>query len=226
VPKSILEIRALVKTKIAEGVLPPIHAGNYPVDHGRGRRCDCCEQMIAEYEFQTDVDLTGTVTLHFHLRCFGVWQAEVDKLGQIVDITDSRAFFRPVGAASLGEAVGMVSSAIVYARENAASRLLVNLSALRGFAPPTIVQRYGLAAKWAAAARGRLRLAVVAKDEMIHPQKVGITFAATAGLVSDVFVSEAEALAWLETRTWLDTAGILDCARRTIRWHPPCEGPV
>jgi hypothetical protein len=201
VAKSIVEIIALVKTKIADGALPAIRAENPRVHQGRGRRCDCCEQMIGEYESQTDVDLSGTVTIHFHLRCFGIWQAEVEKLGQIVGITESRAFFRPVGTVSFGEAVNMVSNAIVYARENAACRLLVNVAALRGFGPPTIVERYSLATKWAAAASGRLRLAVVAPEDLIHPQRVGITFAASAGLVSNVFVSETDAIAWLDAAT-------------------------
>jgi hypothetical protein len=199
VAKSIVEIIALVKTKIAHCALPALRADNPSVHQGCGRRCDCCEQMIGQYDSQTDVDLGGTVTIHFHLRCFSIWQAEVEKLGQIIDIAESRAFFRPVGSVSFGEAVDMVSNAIVYARENAASRLLVNVAALRGFGPPTIVERYSLATKWAAAASGRLRLAVVAPEEMIHPQRVGITFAATAGLVSNVFVSETDAVAWLDT---------------------------
>ena len=197
-PKSILEIMALVKTKIATGVLPPIRAGNRFVGSGRSGRCDCCEQTIAEYESQRTVDLAGTVTLHLHLRCFSVWQAEVEKFGMIMDVTESRASYRPIGTVSLATAVDMVSEAIVYARVNA-SRLMVNVSALRGFAPPTIDERYGLAERWAAAANGRLRLAVVAPAKMIHPQKVGITFAATRGLVSGVFVSEAEAIAWLDS---------------------------
>ena len=196
-PKSILEIMALVKMKIATGVLPPIRARNFFVGHGRGERCDCCGQPIAEYESQRTVDLAGTVTLHLHHRCFGVWQAEVEKFGMLIDVTEGRASYRPSGTVSLPKAVDMVAEAIVYARENAASGLMVNVSALRGFAPPSIDERYGLAERWAAAANGSLRLAVVAPPMMIHPQKVGITFAATRGLVSGVFVAEAEAIAWL-----------------------------
>ena len=161
------------------------------------RHLDTCP-IRKQLEHQRTVDLAGTVTLHLHLRCFGVWQAEVEKLGMIIDVTESRASYRPIGTVSLATAVDMVSEAIVYARGNA-SRLMVNVSALRGFAPPTIDERYGLAERWAAAANGRLRLAVVATAKMIHPQKVGITFAATHGLVSGVFVSEAEAIAWLDS---------------------------
>ena len=57
--------------------------------------------MIGQYDPQTDVDLGGTVTIHCHLRCFSIWQVEVEKLGQIIDITERRTFFRPVGAVSL-----------------------------------------------------------------------------------------------------------------------------
>ena len=114
------------------------------------------------------------------------------------EITEGRAFYRPVGTVSLRETVDMVADAIVCARKKAASTLLVNVSALSGFAPPNIVERYVLVEKWAAAASGRVQLAVVAPAEMIHPKKFGVVVAASRGLVADIFVSEAEARAWLD----------------------------
>lgn len=41
-------------------------------------------------------------------------------------------------------------------------------------------------------------LAMVARPEMIDPERFGVTFAANRGLVGGVFVSEAEAVAWLD----------------------------
>ena len=61
-PKSILELMALIKVKLADGVIPPIHADTFSVHHGRGGRCDCCGDTIAEHQFQTDVVLAGTVS--------------------------------------------------------------------------------------------------------------------------------------------------------------------
>ena len=122
------------------------------------------------------------------------------------EITGGRAFYRPVGTVSLGEAVDMVCSAIAYARAKAASTLLANITALSGFAPPNTGERYILIEKWAAAAGTRVRLAVVASADMIHPHKLGATVAGTRGLLANIFVSEAEALAWLDSSMIQDVA--------------------
>jgi hypothetical protein len=52
--------------------------------------------------------------------------------------------------------------------------------------------------RWAAAAQGLVKVAVVTKPEMIDAQKFGVTVAANHGLALDVFTSEEEALAWLQ----------------------------
>jgi|SRR5215475_11272469 len=109
-----------------------------------------------------------------------------------------RAFYRPVGTVSLGEAEDMVSLAIAHACAQGASELLANLSAMVGFGPPTTVERYRLVTKWVATAGGRLRLAVVARAEMIDPHKFGVTVATNRGLMAEIFTTEAEALAWLD----------------------------
>jgi hypothetical protein len=41
---------------------------------------------------------------------------------------------------------------------------------------------------------------MVARAEMIDPQKFGVTVAALRGLVSNVFTTEVEARAWLDAR--------------------------
>ena len=46
-------------------------------------------------------------------------------------------------------------------------------------------------------AKGGVRLAMVARAEMIHPQKLGVIVALSRGLVSNIFTSEVEARAWL-----------------------------
>jgi hypothetical protein len=114
------------------------------------------------------------------------------------EITGSRAFYRPVGAVSLAKAVDLVSTALAYTREQGASELLANITGLSGFASPSLADRYLLVEKWAAKAAGKVRLAVVAQAEMIDPQKFGVTAAANRGFVTNIFTTEAEALAWLD----------------------------
>ena len=113
-------------------------------------------------------------------------------------MTGTRAFYRPIGTASLSQAVDTVASALAFAREKGASEVLVSVADLSGFDPPNTAERYFLAEKWAAAAGGRLRVALVIGAEMIDPHKFGVTVATTRGMVADVFTTEAEALSWLD----------------------------
>ena len=113
-------------------------------------------------------------------------------------VVDGRALFRPAGLVAFDEAVELVSAAIAKARENGAGDLLVNTTALTGFTSPDTLDRFFAAVAWAARARGHLRLAVVARAELIDSQKFGVTVAANRGLTADIFTSEAEAAVWLD----------------------------
>lgn len=109
-----------------------------------------------------------------------------------------RGFYRPVGSVTLKEAIDLVSAAIAFVREQGIDELLVNISALTGFAPPTLAERYFLIEEWAAASGGKVRLAMVARAELIDPDKIGVLAAINRGLVSNIFVTEDEALTWLD----------------------------
>jgi hypothetical protein len=111
-----------------------------------------------------------------------------------------RGLYRRVGSVSLDEAVARVRAAIAVARSNQARELLVDTTALTGFPSPDTLQRFLAAVEWAEEARGGLRLAMVARAEMIDPGKFGVTVAANRGLVSNIFTTEVEARAWLDGR--------------------------
>ena len=93
----------------------------------------------------------------------------------------------------------MLASAIAFAREQNVPKLLAVTTGLSGFAPPNTVERYEFASQFAAVAAGAVRLALVAKPEMIDPETFGVTVANNRGLISKVFTSEADALAWLRS---------------------------
>jgi hypothetical protein len=93
----------------------------------------------------------------------------------------------------------MVSEAIVLARAQNLRKLLADTSAWTGFRPPSIIARFFAVQKWAKASGGRVRVAMVARPEMIDPHKFGVTVARNYGLLGDIFASEAEALAWLHS---------------------------
>jgi len=112
-------------------------------------------------------------------------------------VNGDHAVFRPSGETSFEDAAAMVAEAIVLARAQNLKRLLADTSAWTGFRPPSITARFFAVKKWASAAGGRVRVAVVARPEMIDPHKFGVTVARNSGLMGDVFASESEALAWL-----------------------------
>jgi len=108
------------------------------------------------------------------------------------------AVFRPRETVTLERAVELVNSAIASARTQRIRRLLVVTTGLEGFDPPGIGMRHFMARQWATTAGGAVRIAVVARPEMLDPHKFGVTVAANFGTRADVFVSESEALAWLD----------------------------
>jgi hypothetical protein len=96
--------------------------------------------------------------------------------------------------------VARVRAAIAAARSKQARDLLVDTTALTGFSSPDTFQRFLAVVEWAEEARGSVRLAMVARPEMIDPQKFGLTVAANRGLVSSIFTTEEDARAWLDAR--------------------------
>ncbi len=113
-------------------------------------------------------------------------------------LVEGRGLYRPAGSVSFDKAVALVRAAIAAARENQVRGLLVNTTGLTGFSAPDLFERFLAAVAWAEESRGGVHLAMVARAEMIHPQKFGVLVAANRGLVSNIFTTEDEALAWLD----------------------------
>jgi hypothetical protein len=116
-------------------------------------------------------------------------------------IENGRAFYRPTGAVSFDQCVALVRAVIDEACNCGARELLVDTTELTGFESPTEFHRFLAALNWAEAARGRLHLAMVARPEMIHPERVGVSVAAEHGLVSNIFPTHSGARAWLDGLT-------------------------
>lgn len=108
--------------------------------------------------------------------------------------------YRPTGSVTFDEAVARVRSAIALACSTEARDLLVDTRSWTGFSPPDTFQRFLAAIAWAEEAGGRLRLAMVAREEMIDPHKFGAMVANNRGLVSNIFTSEEEARVWLDSK--------------------------
>jgi hypothetical protein len=139
------------------------------------------------------------------LQCFAVsLDSSFTRKGRPLNAPDgftmdgTRGFYRPAGVVSFDECVIRVRAAIAAARTHRAEDLLVDTTALNGFLPPDAFERFNAVTAWADEAEGQLRLALVARAEMIDPNKVGLLVANYRGLVSNIFTTEPAARAWLD----------------------------
>src|SRR5262245_48007187 len=116
---------------------------------------------------------------------------------QFFKIVEGHAVFRPSGKVPLREAAALITAAIRVARDKAIRQLLIVTSGWTELPSPSVSERYEFAKEWAEAAESSIRIAVVARPELIDHEKFGVTVARNRGLIADVFTSEEEALAWL-----------------------------
>jgi hypothetical protein len=112
----------------------------------------------------------------------------------------TRGFYRPIAQVSFEQAVDLVAQAIVGARDLGLADMLANTTGLTGFTPPSVFARYAMSSRWAQSAGSTLRVAMVARAELIDAQKIGVLMYQNRGGTGDVFSNEAEALAWLDAR--------------------------
>jgi hypothetical protein len=124
-------------------------------------------------------------------------KALVNELKDFV-VEGGRGFYRPVGSVSFEQAATMVRAAVAAAHTNHIRELLVDTTALIGFPSPDTLQRFLAAVEWAAAGRSDVILAMVARAEMIDPDRFGVIVARNRGLTSNIFTTEQEARAWLD----------------------------
>jgi hypothetical protein len=115
-----------------------------------------------------------------------------------LDIEDRVAVFRPMPVELLRHAVNLVEQAIHSARRQRCTALLVVYEAPGGFAPPSLAMRQDMMRRWARAADGVLRIAMVVPARYIDEDRFGVAAALNYGLSSNVFTCEADARAWLD----------------------------
>ena len=97
--------------------------------------------------------------------------------------------------------MALVEQAIRYARENKIPKLFFNGLQLTGLRSPTLPERYFFSRQFAAAAQGKVQMALVIEAHLIDPEKFGIQVARNAGMNADVFDNESDALAWMLLKT-------------------------
>jgi hypothetical protein len=115
------------------------------------------------------------------------------------EIIGKRAIYRPSASTTFEGALELTATAMRRAREMGCVDMLANLCGLSGFPSPDTIGRYSMALKWAEAAGTQLRVAMVVRNEVMDPQKIGVLMAQNRGVTGDIFLTEMEALRWLDS---------------------------
>lgn len=116
---------------------------------------------------------------------------------QSFEISGDLATLRIAGEHSLQQTVDAVTAAIGRVREQGAGKLLVDITAISGFDPPSLAARYECVGEWADAGRRHVRLAMVARPEFMDPDRFCVIRAGNLGLAYNLFDNEERARAWL-----------------------------
>ena len=112
------------------------------------------------------------------------------------ELLGNYAAFHLPASASLAQAAELIKSSIVFARELQVERLLIDATHFTDMLP-SVGERYFFVREWAEVANGKVKIAIVARPELIDPQRFVISVAATARLNINVFTSQTEAIDWL-----------------------------
>ena len=89
------------------------------------------------------------------------------------EMENGHGHYRPVGYVAFNEVVALVRAAVASARRNRVRDLLVDTTALTGFRSPGTFQRFLAAVAWSDEAKEGACVAMVAREEMIHPRNFG-----------------------------------------------------
>lgn len=116
---------------------------------------------------------------------------------QSFEIHGGLAVLRIVGEHTLQQTVDVVTAAIGRVREHGADKLLVDITGISGFDPPTLAARYECVGDWADAGRRRVRVAMVVRPEFLDPDRFCVIRASNLGFAYNLFDNEERARAWV-----------------------------
>src|ERR1700683_2115419 len=91
----------------------------------------------------------------------------------------------------------MIGRAIAFCRVEHIPKLLVDITQVTGFEPPSVPERFQFIRQWVEDGGGAVTMAMVARPEFIGPEKFGVMVANNRGLKSEIFATESDALRWL-----------------------------
>jgi hypothetical protein len=112
------------------------------------------------------------------------------------ELLENYAVFRVPTGYTTTQTVDGITTAIVYASKQQVQRLLVDV---RGFSDqqPGLGERYFVLREWADATKGKIRVAMVAGQELMGPREFAHSVATSIRFDIRAFITEEEALLWL-----------------------------
>ena len=116
---------------------------------------------------------------------------------EIQEVAGDVAILRLRGEFTLEDAVRCARETIVRVHAAGHGALLIDATAVSGFASPGVGARHWLMTELASVGRGRVRAAFLIRPEFVDPDNFGTTVARSHGFHVKGFRDEAAALAWL-----------------------------
>ena len=92
----------------------------------------------------------------------------------------------------------MITAALSAALDAGLREAVVDIRRVTGFESPGPAFRRWAVTLWAERVRGRVRVALVAREEHICPDRTGLIVAAEEGLDAATFLDDDAAAAWLD----------------------------
>ena len=100
------------------------------------------------------------------------------------------------GERSFDGVIERLAQLVAQMRRQGQPDLLVDAT-VASFATPSLADRARMVRRWAEAAAGRVRIAIVARADFIDAERFGVVMARNVGLSAQVFAHERDALQWL-----------------------------
>ena len=119
-----------------------------------------------------------------------------DDPAQLLEVRDGVGVHRAMPGRSFAETAEASLAAIAAARAQRLPFVLIDGRGL-ALAPPSLAERAALSRRWAAAANGRLQMAIVLPPALIDPEHFGVVAAAQHGLSGQVFDDIDDAWEWI-----------------------------
>ena len=114
-----------------------------------------------------------------------------------IETLNGYAICRLCAVVSFQDGVELLAQAIELAVKNKVTKLLLDTRSLTGFPPPDTFDRYVLGQRCAESSGGVIKVALLAREELLDPERFGLTVARNRGAHVEAFAIEEDAVKWL-----------------------------